>query len=197
MEFSCSNCKYKTNKKSNIKRHINNDTNCSQLNEERKIIEISSIVNCEYCNNSFNTVPSMKRHLITCKVKITRIEDENKKLTKELEKTVEALLQKSEIAPKLDTIYMYILQEREFINSKQHVYKIGKTKVIHNRMNGYPKGSKIICVMPVSGDPELHFLNVFRKLYISRADVGSEYFEGDIKLMIKSFTECCVENCIN
>ena len=41
--------------------------------------------------------------------------------------------------------YIYLLQEREFINSNQNIYKIGKTKQEHNnRLRGYPKGTELL-----------------------------------------------------
>ena len=47
--------------------------------------------------------------------------------------------------------YIYLLQEREFINAKKDIYKIGRTKQENlTRFTQYPKGSKllfqIICV---------------------------------------------------
>ena len=41
--------------------------------------------------------------------------------------------------------YIYLLQEREFINAKQNIYKLGKTKQENlQRFKQYPKGSKLI-----------------------------------------------------
>ena len=41
--------------------------------------------------------------------------------------------------------YIYLLQEREFINSKQNIYKIGKTTQPNlKRMNQYSKGSRLL-----------------------------------------------------
>ena len=86
---------------------------------------------------------------------------------------------------------MYIIQEREFINSNQSIYKIGISETINNRMAHYPKGSKIICIVPVDGDPEVLCLHKFRTLFISRKDIGSEYFEGNQDLMVKTLLEIC------
>jgi hypothetical protein len=86
---------------------------------------------------------------------------------------------------------MYIIQEREFVNSKQSVYKVGITERINTRMGQYPKGSKIIFVMPVDGDPEFLCLQKFRILFIPRTDIGSEYFQGDAEIMVKTLIECC------
>lgn len=44
----------------------------------------------------------------------------------------------------------YIIQEREFINSKEEIYKIGKTEQYGlKRVKQYPKGSKIILFIEV------------------------------------------------
>jgi hypothetical protein len=41
--------------------------------------------------------------------------------------------------------YIYLLQEREFVNAGQPIYKIGKTKQENlTRFTQYPKGSKLI-----------------------------------------------------
>ena len=40
---------------------------------------------------------------------------------------------------------IYLLQEREFINSNENIYKIGRTKQANiQRFNQYPKGSKLL-----------------------------------------------------
>jgi len=87
--------------------------------------------------------------------------------------------------------YMYLLQEREFIRSEQPVYKMGITKTLYNRMGQYPKGSIIICVMPIDGDPETLCLHRFREIFIARTDIGSEYFQGNIDEMVKLLIKCC------
>ena len=158
MEFQCSDCHYESGKKENVKRHIL--AKC----QTAEIIEIPVEIKCEYCKKTYATSTSLSRHLKTCREK-------NKK--------------QIPVLNKIDN-FMYILQEREFIVTKQNVYKLGITKSLHNRINAYPKGSKIFCVMPVEDDPEIKFLHKFRERFISRADIGSEYFEGDINDMINA-----------
>ena len=41
--------------------------------------------------------------------------------------------------------YIYLVQEREFINTKQNIYKLGKSRQENlGRFKQYPKGSKLI-----------------------------------------------------
>ena len=66
MEFSCSSCNYRSTLKSCVKSHINRKTRCGP---DPQIIEIPIVIICEYCERSYKTRPSLKRHLKTCKVR--------------------------------------------------------------------------------------------------------------------------------
>jgi len=83
---------------------------------------------------------------------------------------------------------IYLLQEREFINSNQNIYKIGRTKQENTqRFNQYPKGSKLLLHI-VCDDCDIlesELIRDFKNKYIYRKDIGNEYFEGDYKEMIK------------
>lgn len=83
--------------------------------------------------------------------------------------------------------YIYLLQEREFVNLQQPIYKIGKTKQEHNkRFNNYPKGSLLIYQKLVHDCDSLEreLIILFKKTFIQRTDIGTEYFEGDCELII-------------
>ena len=91
--------------------------------------------------------------------------------------------------------YIYLLQEREFINTNNPIYKIGRTKQEHNkRFNQYPKGSillfQIICYNCIN--MEKNVITIFKKNFKHRKDIGNEYFEGNSKEMIKD-----INNIIN
>ena len=90
------------------------------------------------------------------------------------------------------TEYIYLLQEREFINSNKDIYKIGKTKQENlKRFSNYPKGSKllfqIICNDCSYYEKELLYL--FKNKYELQTDIGNEYFKGNYKKMIKDIYE--------
>jgi hypothetical protein len=90
--------------------------------------------------------------------------------------------------------YVYVLIEREFINSGENVFKIGKTTDILSRMKGYPKGSKLVCLMNCENhnESELQLKTAFKKAFKHRGDIGHEYFEGNKLEIINVFMENCV-----
>jgi hypothetical protein len=85
------------------------------------------------------------------------------------------------------TNYIYLLQEREFIKTKENIYKVGMTKKEnHERFNQYPKSS-ILLFQIICNDCkniERHVVKKFKETFKQRKDIGNEYFEGDYKNMI-------------
>jgi hypothetical protein len=81
----------------------------------------------------------------------------------------------------------YIVQEREFINSKKNIYTIGQTKQ-HDfkRFQQYPKQTQIHILLKVVDclKFEKRMMEVFDEKFICRTDLGREYYEGDITEMI-------------
>jgi hypothetical protein len=68
--------------KTNVNQHINKKTSCGEGIPE--LIEVPTNTDCEYCNKTFTTLPSMHRHLKTCKVKKSNLEEQVKVLEKKL-----------------------------------------------------------------------------------------------------------------
>lgn len=78
--------------------------------------------------------------------------------------------------------YVYLLQEREFVQNENIVFKFGRTANILERMSSYPKGSRLVTAELVYGDhkrAETEVLRLLREQFINRKDIGREYFEGD------------------
>jgi DNA repair exonuclease SbcCD ATPase subunit len=78
--------------------------------------------------------------------------------------------------------YLYLLQEREFVEKNEDVYKIGKTKQeFGKRMADYPKNSVVhlqILVENVDTIEKILIKN-FKEIFKQRLDIGYEYFEGN------------------
>mgnify|MGYP006087869155 CR=1 FL=1 len=82
--------------------------------------------------------------------------------------------------------YIYVLQEREFVNSNKNIYKIGKSKQ-HNlkRFKQYPKGSVLLLQLFCNDCDtfEKYLIQLFIINYKQIRSVGIEYFEGEFKSM--------------
>jgi hypothetical protein len=89
----------------------------------------------------------------------------------------------------METQYIYLLQEREFIKTNENIFKIGKTKQNNNdRFKQYPKGSvllfQIICCD--CDNIERRLIKIFKEKYKQCKQIGNEYFDGDKQDMIKT-----------
>ena len=104
------------------------------------------------------------------------------------------------------TNYVYLLQEREFIKTKENIYKVGMTKKEnHKRFNQYPKGSILLFQLICNDCKNIEKLVIkkFKETFKQRKDIGNEYFEGDYKNMIdvvyltikneNNYNECLLE----
>lgn len=83
--------------------------------------------------------------------------------------------------------YIYLLQEREFIKTNEHIYKLGMTtKLNFERFNQYPKGSVLLFQMICQNckNVEKKLICDFKNKFSQRKDIGYEYFEGDYREMI-------------
>lgn len=88
---------------------------------------------------------------------------------------------------KMTTSYIYLLQEREFIKTKENVYKVGRTeKENYARFNHYPKGSVLLFQMICKNcrNIEEQTKRLLKEQFTHRKDLGNEYFEGNYKIMI-------------
>ena len=88
--------------------------------------------------------------------------------------------------------FVYMIQEREFMKTGEPIYKIGKTtQEPSRRMEGYPKGSRVIIYIETSLSGchymERQLIAEFDRLYKLRDDIGREYYEGDLDRMKATF----------
>ena len=81
---------------------------------------------------------------------------------------------------------LYLIHLREFIKSKESVFKIGRSDDIHNRVRKYPKGSNVLFTMKCfnSIECEADLIKLFNNKFIHKPEYGTEYFEGDEDIMI-------------
>jgi len=83
--------------------------------------------------------------------------------------------------------YIYLLHLREFINSNEPIFKLGKSKQENlKRFNSYPKGSKLLfqIICDDCDKIEKNLIKLFKINYEQQIDIGIEYFKGNYKSMI-------------
>ena len=175
-EHKCELCNAVFYRKDHLTQHLNKARKCNIVTD----------FSCEWCNKSFTSNSHLKRHIIACKVKknYEQLEMKEKEKADELKKIL--IGAKVTDASSIKCEYVYLLQEREFINSGQSVYKIGRTKQLNDkRFKQYPKNSMLLLQTICNNCTicENQIMNTFKQKYIHRVDIGSEYFEGDFKEM--------------
>jgi hypothetical protein len=80
------------------------------------------------------------------------------------------------------TEYIYLMQKREFIKTKENIYKIGKTKQENlKRITNYENGSILICQFKCNDCDKLEkkLITLFREKYELQKEIGNEYFKGN------------------
>ena len=82
---------------------------------------------------------------------------------------------------------IYLLKTREFVNSGQNVFKIGKSsKPGTTRTSDYPKGSILYFLITVVNED---LIDLFSIEFVQKKEYGNEYFEGDYKKIIRFMLE--------
>jgi hypothetical protein len=82
---------------------------------------------------------------------------------------------------------IYLVQEREFIKTKEDIYKFGTSNQENlGRFKNYPKGSRLLFQHYIEDNYKIEnkILKILRNKFIQRKDIGNEYFEGNYKNMI-------------
>jgi len=86
---------------------------------------------------------------------------------------------------------VYLLHTREFVNTKQPIFKLGRSNQLDNRVKQYPNGSKIMLMLKCKNSKscEINLLNLFKTKFIQKKYYGNEYFEGNYIDMIKEICD--------
>jgi hypothetical protein len=83
--------------------------------------------------------------------------------------------------------YIYLIQEREFVNSGENVYKLGRSSQENTkRVAQYSKGSHLLLQVACSESITLEALLIaaFKVKYEQCTDIGTETFRGDSRQMM-------------
>lgn len=126
MEFSCSDCNYKSSRKQCVENHINRKNKCGT---NPQIVEITTNIICEYCNKNYATKDNLSRHYKTCKDKKN---DYEKELIK---KDLEIAMLKAKLNEKPSTIVN--IQNIQNLNVNLNGYR--NTSFEHLNVNDFKR----------------------------------------------------------
>jgi hypothetical protein len=207
MSYICEKCVYSTNYKKHYNAHLLSKRHQDFQNET--ISKNYSFV-CQNCNRGYKSNIGLWNHYEICKPVETKppiiqtndesfptndiINKQNEMIVSliekvdELSKKIPDIIQKPEITKIKNPEYIYLLQEREFVNSEKSIYKLGKSKQDNTaRVRQYPKGSILlfqkICNNCDANETEL--IKLFNEKYVKHSEIGNEYFEGNVNEMMR------------
>jgi hypothetical protein len=192
MKYICEKCVYSTNVKQNYNTHLLSKRHQDIQNET--ISKNYSFI-CKNCNKGYISNIGLLKHNEICKPIESKTQIiQNEMIVSliekvdELSKKIPDIIQKPEITKIKNTEYIYLLQEREFVNSEKSIYKLGKSKQDNTaRVRQYPKGSILlfqkICNNCDSNETEL--IKLFNEKYVKHSEIGNEYFEGNVNEMMR------------
>ena len=184
---------------SKLLRHQYKKNPCSpskQLVEKvQTYTEVESKFECEKCEKVLSCSKSLKRHQKTCKgVHVLKCPTcmkmfSSKQSKHEHMKNVKCSPPEDISEPHKNSVYLLI--EREFLASKQNIFKIGRSANVSNRTRQYPKGSQLLVVLPCINSivTECHLQRILSEKFTQRSDIGSEYYEGPPNDIIKEFIQ--------
>jgi hypothetical protein len=160
---------------------------------------MSEILKCPLCEYYTNRKYNLSRHIKT----VHKTENEIKKINEKNLNKVNKIHEINE--PSLNTLneinepslnpndcnkddeYIYLLKEREFIKTREEIYKVGKTKQKNlKRLDAYPNGTVLLLYILCHDcdNTEKKILKEFKEKFIHKRDIGLEYFKGNSHDMI-------------
>ena len=148
---------------------------------------------CEKCEKVLSCKRNLERHVKTCSG-VGSLQCPICKISFNTRQSKCYHMKKNNCSPPEDTSEphknsVYLLIEREFMITKENIFKIGRSVKVCNRARQYPKGSQLLVVLPCidSVATECNLKRVFSEKFIHRSDIGAEYYEGPPNTMIKEF----------
>ena len=203
--YICEHCNIEYSTKSNLTRH--QKTKQCLIVQHAKGIHINDVpmVTCEHCSESVRRDTNFKRHQELCKKYYVTVNNHNVTINNYYNETKEEKLDEEEKIDEEENVqedtkdhYIYCLIEREFLKTKENIYKIGKSTSLAPRMRQYPKGSKIIAMSQVNNCDiaETDLIKVLdsNKKFKRASDVGREYYECNTKDLLSVFHEICMKH---
>lgn len=166
--YICETCGYSTKDKTKYNRHKNNVRSCKP--SDQNILTTENIINLT------NRLTDVEKKL-----------GQRKKSQKSTPNTSGGGPDNGKPNEEPDNSgFIYIIQEREFLNLNYPLYKIGRTqKTINKRLAGYPNNSVVLFTIHVKDciEIEKELIDLFNNKFEHAKEIGKEYFIGNLDEM--------------
>lgn len=192
-DFKCEYCGSFQTTRGNLEKHQKTTKKCIEIQKVKGLHVENPIRICPYCQKYISVI-NLKRHIDLCPVK--KVQGQNNIDEQKDDATDNEIL--SEEGKDIEDHYIYCIIEREFVKSKENIFKVGKSTQIFKRIKQYPNDSKVILIAKVKdchkAEKELlSFLDSDQKT--KRMDkIGREYYECDIQNLTRLFYTVCLNN---
>lgn len=175
--YTCPRCNYNCPRRDTMRTHFKRNRGCPNINNVELTDEIKNIV----LNDRVYHPPKI-----------------DVKKRKEVIEVEQNIVVTSNVGTSnnnsLDgTNILYLIKLREHVNNGENVFKFGRTnKTMRERLNGYPKGSEVICMFNCkhigNSAMEKHLKDAYSDSedFKIRTDLGLEFVEGEpLKVLYK------------
>jgi uncharacterized Zn-finger protein len=200
--LKCEYCSIFQTTRGNLEKHQRTSKKCIDIQKSLGLQVEDPIVKCPYCNKDYNIL-GLKQHIDLCPVKKTQ--EQNIVNVYGNNATINIVAPNDEVKKEekidIEDHYIYCILEREFIKTKEKIYKVGKSTQVFKRIKQYPNDSKVILIAKVKDCHKaerelLSLLDTDPK--VNRADkIGREYYECDIQDLTRLFYIVCLHNVSN
>lgn len=191
LDYKCEFCGEFASSKSNLDRHQKIKKACIEIQKSKGLKVNNPNIKCEYCNRDYHVL-SLKAHIKTCRVR----KEQDNTINVDIVNIPSIEDQKDDIENEEEHNYIYCLIEREFLKTKETIYKVGKTNNINKRIKQYPKGSQMIAYIKVKDchKAEKELLTILDSVVQRAPEIGREYYNCQLKSLLPTFYKVAMDN---
>ena len=194
-DFKCEYCNSFQTSKGNLDKHKKKSVECVKIQMSKGLNVELPVTKCEFCDKEYGKT-NIKKHQETCSKKIPLLSINNSN-NNVIHIHIEEKIEKNMVEyDESNEQHIYCLIEREFIKTKETIYKIGKSTKLFKRLEHYPKGSRVIAFAKVNdcNKAEEELLASLDKEVKRAPEIGREYYNCNLPDLLRIFHTVAINN---